>query len=32
METPEAFRQRTLWEKRLTIRLRLATTRMEEAD
>jgi hypothetical protein len=32
METPQAFRQRTLREKRLTIRLRLATTRVEEAD
>ena len=30
METPEAFWQRSLREKRLTTRLRLATTRVSE--
>ena len=32
MEAREAVRQRTLREKRLAIRLRLASTRVEEAD
>jgi hypothetical protein len=32
MEAHEAVRQRTLREKRLAIRLRLASTRVEEAD